>query len=213
MPVVPEVSGHEWLNPWILEQIALFPVGGGYRFSPSARTPSDPTNPRDPTYDGVKRPLTVDGVTIAAAATDGATYCCGVTLEVFWRAWQAALQGSSAAPGGMSPSQAKRFVELWFCPTMGASGAQEALERTGLGVAVAPEAARPGDFVQYWRSTDLAQPSGHSAVFLGWETDGALRYWSSQPATDGIHVHREMPGPEWTWAFARAFCPEPGGQG
>ena len=55
-----------------------------------------------------------------------------------------------------------------------------------LGRAIACGDARRGDFAQIWRNNG----SGHSVVFLDWvREDGAivgLRYWSTQPATDGI---------------------------
>jgi hypothetical protein len=55
---------------------------------------------------------------------------------------------------------------------------------TGMGEAVLPERARPGDFVNLaWRAG-----KGHAAVFLGWaERDGSLQmlFWSSQKHTRG----------------------------
>lgn len=189
------------LNPWILDVVRGRPVGGGYRFTPTPRDPSDPTNPRDPTHDGVSRDLAVGDRPIARAASDGVTYCCGATLEVWWDAWRArsGLDPSPVDPDG--------FVASWFCPVMGHPGVVEALVDRGLGDRVEPQAARPGDLVQYWRSVDLAQPSGHSAVFLAWEPVGdqpGLRYWSSQPATGGFGERVEAIGPAWQIHLVRA---------
>lgn len=205
-PQPPSAAGRA-LNAWILEVAARLPDGGGYRFEPSQREASDPTNPRDPTHDGVIRDVVVDGVIWARAAADGATFCCGVTLETWVEAWRAA---SGTEPPVADPD---RLVADWFCPVMGHSGVQHALVARGLGHAVDPSEARPGDLVQYWRSTDLARPSGHSAVFLGWDpgSDGrrVLRYWSSQPATGGIGIHSEVVEPGWTLAFVRATVLSP----
>ena len=190
------------LNRWILEQMRRLPEGGGYRFEPGDRDPSDPTNPRDPHYDGVSRPLQLGGRLVARAADDGATYCCGVTFEVWLEAWRAR---HSDDPEVGDPGQ---LVADWFCPVMGHPGVATALVERGLGTSVAAEDAQPGDFVQYWRSVDLAKPSGHSAVFLGWDEgpqgERVLRYWSSQPATGGIGVHSEVVGPDWELHFVRA---------
>ena len=64
-----------------------------------------------------------------------------------------------------------------------------ALIDAGLGDRITDfEAAQPGDFVQAWTPD---QSQGHSAIFTGWDRDDAgaitgIRYWSSQPWTDGI---------------------------
>lgn len=189
------------LNPWILELVRRRPAGGGYRFTPTPRDPADPTNPRDPDHDGVTRDLVVGDRVIARAAPDGATYCCGATLELWWEAWRA------RGPGDPPVTDPDALVADWFCPVMGHAGAADALVARGLGDPVAPGDARPGDLVQYWRCVDLARPSGHSAVFLSWEAvEGApgIRYWSSQPVTGGFGERVEAIGPEWQIHLVRA---------
>lgn len=191
------------LNRWILGQTSRWPVGGGYRFEPARRSSAQEANPRDPNYDGVRVPLWLNDRVIARASEDGATYCCGVTLAVWLDAWR--------ARGGPDPvvEDVQALVVDWFCPVMGHSGVSHALASRGLGRVVSPEHAVAGDLIQYWRSVDLACPSGHSAVFLDWVvgSDGArgMRYWSSQPATDGIGIHQEWVGPEWTLHVVRAL--------
>ena len=207
MPLDPLHQAPKPLNGWILNEIRDFPEGGGYRFSPSWRAANDPTNPRDPEYDGVLRSLTVQSKVVARASSDGATYCCGVTLEAYWRAYQRAAADPQAVPGGLGAAQAEQFIALWFCPEMGSSGPSEALVGFGLGDAIGAQEAQPGDLVQFWRSTHLSHPSGHSAIFLGWEPGGGIRYWSSQPATGGVNVHVEVPQAQWTFSFARAHAP------
>jgi hypothetical protein len=62
-----------------------------------------------------------------------------------------------------------------------------AVERLGIGRHVKElEAARPGDFVQIWRTNK----SGHSVVLVDWVREGerivGIKYRSSQKSTDGI---------------------------
>jgi len=192
------VAAGETLNEAMIAGLRRIPTGGDYRFEPVPRVgPEDPTNPRDPTHDGVSRELTHRGEVVARAATDGATYCCGVTFEVWFEAAREA-----GALDDRGPEELRDLVASWFCPVMGHGGAATALIDAGLGVLVDPADARPGDLVQFWRSVDLSAPSGHSVVFLGWEGD-AMRYWSSQPATGGVGEHSEVPGRDWQVHAAR----------
>ena len=59
------------------------------------------------------------------------------------------------------------------------------VQYSGMGEDIAPEQARPGDFMNIsWKSG-----AGHSVVFLGWyRKDGerGLVYWSSQKGTNGF---------------------------
>jgi hypothetical protein len=193
---------------WVLEEAGQVPKGRGYRFEPGSRPRGSDLNPRDPHHDGVSRDLFVGQVCLGRSAEDGATYCCGVTLEVFIRAWGRWCDAQSRPAGlaHMSPSQMHAFVSTWFCPQLGDSGAVEALVSSGLGFRVDADKARPGDFCQFWRSTDRACASGHSVIFLGWEeVEGScIRYWSSQSVTRGVGEHHERVGVDWVMAFARA---------
>jgi hypothetical protein len=181
-------------NTRILAAALALPQGRGYRFTPSPRAEGDPVNPRDPEHDGTSRTLVVDGEVVARASGDGATYCCGVTFE----AWL-----DAGVPPGTSAEELRRVVTEWFCPTMGHDGVVSALVSRGWGRRVELADAIPGDLCQFWRSVDLARPSGHSVVFLGF-SDGRLRYWSSQRATGGVGVHEEEVGPGWQLHLVRA---------
>ena len=163
-----------------------FSTKKGYKFEPASRDPRSPVNPRDPGYDGVEADVIYRGQRVARARDDGATYCCGVTFEIFARAWpEDETIGDLDAPGIRS------MIADWFCPTMGHSGVVAALVDRGLGVEIGEHEARAGDFCQFWRSVDLEKPSGHSVVFLGFGER------ASQPATNGVGPHSEIIGPDW----------------
>ncbi|MEO0529042.1 MAG: hypothetical protein AAF266_00545 [Planctomycetota bacterium] len=131
---------------------------------------------------GTPEAVTHDGRQVLAEGTGG-TYCCGYTFAV---AMQAAERRGLL--DGRSFDDVKRFQKLWY----GATDADDdtlvvlAAETLGIGEGVALDDARPGDFVQLWRTGG----SGHSVVFLDWlEEDGrrvGFRYRSSQGSTDGI---------------------------
>ena len=179
------------LSGFILEAFDALSPGGGYRFAPSSREPTDPNNPRDPNYDGMREDIVMQGRVLAVGSTDGATYCCGVTFACWWDALARA-----GCPQPADWDDAEALLAEWFCPTMGHPGVVDALVHRGWGARVSPAEAQPGDLVQYWRRTDLSSPSGHSAIWLA-ETGGTLHYASSQPATDGVGRHAEVVGPGW----------------
>jgi hypothetical protein len=158
---------------------------------------------------GTTRDLALGGEVIARAGAGN--HCVGVTLEVFWRALDGCPGG---AEGAFAPAEARAFKELWYVPELGGRGAADALPAHHLGGLVALDEARPGDFVQAWATSG----QGHSMVFLGWDRDDAgtitgIRYWSSQPWTEGIGVS-EMAIDDTGAGFdpaqvyvARAACP------
>jgi hypothetical protein len=195
------------LGEHVLQAFEALAPAGGYRFTPSPRGATDPTNPRDPDYDGVRDTIEVSGVPVARGSSDGASYCCGITFACWWEAL--------ARAGCPRPDDAEDVLDLvstWFCPTMGHSGVVDALVARGWGEQVPVEEARPGDLVQYWRRTDLARPSGHSAIWLALD-EGVLRYASSQPATDGVGRHQERVGEGWRIHVVRPwFLREDGAQ-
>jgi len=179
------------LSAFVLEAFDAMAPGGGYRFTPSSREPTDPTNPRDPHYDGLRDTIRVGGGVLALGSDDGATYCCGVTFACWW---DALVRAGCPLPD--DPVDSEALLAEWFCPTMGHPGVVDALVDRGWGGRVGLQEARPGDLVQYWRRTELASPSGHSAIWLALE-GGRLHYASSQPATDGVGRHAEEVGEAW----------------
>jgi hypothetical protein len=84
--------------------------------------------------------------------------------------------------------QMRKFQKQWYGATEESREIQSALavETLGIGKAIEPDEARPGDFLQFWRTNKF----GHSVVFLGWIEEGGrrvgFRYRSSQGSTKGI---------------------------
>lgn len=111
------------------------------------------------------------------------TFCCGYTLAVVFKAAEAR---------GLLADRPVDDVRLLHKYWYGNSDESKetlvvyALEELKLGHAVSHDDAEPGDFVQFWRTTD----SGHSVVFLNWIVEDGHRvgvnYRSSQKSTDGI---------------------------
>jgi hypothetical protein len=148
-----------------------FPDGGGYALKGT----------------GVPEAIEFGGERILSKV-EPTTYCSGFTFTVVMKA--AAERGLLA---GKAADEVRKFQKQWYGATKesGETQCAFALEQLGIGTQIKPERARPGDFVQFWRTSK----SGHSAVFLGWVTEGrrkvGLKYRSSQPATKGIGDHIE----------------------
>jgi hypothetical protein len=135
-------------------------------------------------YSGTTRDLYINQTRIAHGGQG--SHCVGITFEVFFRALE-------QSPGGLSQLnevEAREILRLWFVPEVGDKGVVEALTNAGLGTEIPWREAIEGDFFQVWMNGGSA---GHSAIFLGWTLDekgqiAGVRYWSSQPWTDGIGI-------------------------
>jgi hypothetical protein len=145
-----------------------FKDGGGYVWEDGSGTP---------------RAIEFQGQTIVKAQPKG-TYCSGFTYSVVMQA--AAERGLLR---GKTVEQVRRFQKEWYGSTKDAAERQcaPAVERLGIGEHVKNlEDARPGDFVQIWRTNK----SGHSVVLVELVREQGkligLRYRSSQKSTDGI---------------------------
>lgn len=173
------------LNRYVVAVLETYPTDGTHPYN----------WPRDGSYAGVTEDLVYEGEVVAQANGKGEAYCCGLTFEVLFKAW-ALWAKKKRLPFRIGDLDAKGLKALrsdWYCCGGVRSGPVEALVSRGLGVRIdKPGDARPGDFVQLWRTSG----SGHSVVFIAWERDRkgritAMRYWSTQPATRGIGCRTE----------------------
>jgi hypothetical protein len=156
---------------------------------------------------GTTRDLRI-GNDVIAHGGDG-NNCVGVTFEVYWRA----LESCGDVGTVFDADSANAFRSRWYVSELGGGGAADALAQYHLGTPISLADAQPGDFVQAWNRD---RTIGHSLIFLGWERDPsgepiAIRYWSSQPWTEGIGIS-EMPLGDNGWDreqihIARAACP------
>jgi hypothetical protein len=152
----------------VLEIAQSFKEGGGYIWEGGS---------------GAPRAIEFDGQTIVKAQEKG-TYCSGFTFSVVMQA--AAERGLLE---GKTADAVRRFQKEWYGVPKDAAEKQCALavERLGIGRHVKDlEDARPGDFVQIWRTNK----SGHSVVLVELVRERGriigLKYRSSQKSTDGV---------------------------
>lgn len=175
----------------------------------AAEYPTDGTHdywwPRagESSYDGVSRDIYFNGQLILKGEPEQRTFCCGLTLEVFARTYQAYLDITNTA-SKIPDDQWGRFKQIWFVRKVNGPGPSEALEEFGLGREITMEEALPGDFVQIWRRWDKEKAkngSGHSVIFLEWVRDESdsitgMKYFSTQPGTNGVGIATEYFGDE-----------------
>lgn len=140
-------------------------------------------------YDGATTDVIIKGQKVMSGEPKGRSYCCGLTLEVFYRT----LLADSEPDDQWTSSVAADFQRLWFCKAINSPGPQDAMLEFGVGQKIAHNDALPGDFVQLWRH----KRSGHSVIFVAWAQDPegrrvGLHYWSTQPGTDGINFNTEL---------------------
>jgi len=153
-------------------------------------------------YDGCTQDLSLNGKTVMKGEPQKRAYCCGLTLEVFLRSYKKWLETHGGEKASViSGDDWPRFQKLWFVEKVNGPGPSAAVEAFGLGRTIEPDQALPGDFVQIWRTLKEGKktPSGHSVIFLSWIKDSAgkidgMRYWSTQPGTNGISERVEYFG-------------------
>ena len=198
------------LNADVVKVLATYPKDGTHRYH----------WPKEGPWLGLTRTLVYDGETVGAGDPEGRCYCCGLTFEVFFRAWERWCRREERpfVIGNLDVAGVKRLVRAWFGSNGDRTTVLGALEGFGLGARVEDwEAAEPGDFVQLWRHSG----SGHSCVFLAWLRDEegriqGLRYWSTQSSTNGIGIREERFGEEGAsldrdaFHLARVGRPAPG---
>ena len=149
----------------IIDIARRFPDGGGYEWKGS----------------GVPEDVRFNGKIILAKGK--ATYCSGFTFAVVMNA-----AGERGLLKSKTTEQVQAFQKEWYGATKASSESQcaYAIEKLGIGKAVPTKDAKPGDFLQLWRTNK----SGHSVVFLEWISEAGrpigVKYRSTQKSTDGI---------------------------
>ena len=148
-------------------------------------------------YEGVTENLNFKGNVIARANPDSShsSFCCGLTFEVYYKSLLRMLKDHDLNDviSDMSVGDMDNFMSLWFVQEVKGDGPGAALEAYGLGYGVEDmKDIQKGDFVQIWRTSG----SGHSVIFMNWVIDEAgdttgMRYWSTQPSTDGVNLNTE----------------------
>jgi hypothetical protein len=182
LPSEDELSKH------VLEVARSYPTDGTHRYF----------WPKGSTWTGTTRDLFYEKERVCDGDAEKRCYCCGLTFEVFFRAWEAAAKkaGKDFRIGDLDAAGVHKLRRDWFgIDENDRKTCQRALTERGLGHAVPLDRARAGDFVQLWR----ADKSGHSVVLLAVERDkdgapSALRYWSTQKSTNGIGERVEKIG-------------------
>lgn len=143
-------------------------------------------------YDGSTTDVILNGEVVMKGEPGARTFCCGLTLEVYYRYIANNPQAVQRITG-----DSRKFKGDWFCRNINSPGPLDALQATGLGTEVKNlDQALPGDFVQLWRNGK----SGHSVIFVNWIKDVTgkkvgLQYWSTQTSTQGIGFASESFGP------------------
>ncbi len=158
------------MNEQVLELIKTYPVNGIHRYF------------WENGFDGVTKDLIFKGIQVAKSEPQGRTYCCGLTFELWFTAYNL-LHPDTKLTG----QDFKKIKYDWFVATGKRMGCVDGLVPRGLGTKVELKDAQPGDFMQIWRTTK----SGHSVIYLS-HNDKSITYWSTQTSTNGIGERTEI---------------------
>lgn len=170
------------LNSYILDRIATYPTDGSY--------------PYDWNGNGVTHDIYYDNSLIISDNQEGnGCYCCGITFEAFSDAVAEYLSETGQNQFfSLSSSNMSSIRSYWYAIT-GPSGCAGAIDTYDMGPTITDlNNLKPGDFVQLWRHSG----SGHSVIFSELIKENSepvgLKYWSTQPSTDGIGYNTEYFG-------------------
>ena len=172
-------------NRAIVEALLKYPRDGRHTYWWPRKGESD--------YDGSTTDVLLNGFVAMKGEPKRRSFCCGLTLEVFYDVVKNLPGGSQRFP---DKKAADDFKKLWFCKAIDANGPGDALVAAGMGrVITNPKEVLPGDFVQLWRHSK----TGHSVIFVAWAYDISgrpvgIHYWSTQEGTKGIHFQTELFG-------------------
>jgi hypothetical protein len=161
------VWGDTALAADVLEAARAYEDGGGY----------------DNSWKGTGVPDEIRFKNERILAKGKGTYCCGYTFAVAMKVAQ-----ERGLLADKQPEEIRAFQKQWYGATEESREIQSAMavEKLGIGRRIESDGARPGDFLQFWRTNK----SGHSVVFLDWVKQDSRRvgfkYRSSQGSTKGI---------------------------
>lgn len=181
--------GESTVNDIILSKLTDYPTDGSYSYWWPDDSYGWGGNPSDLFYDDE---LFAQGDDLHRS------YCVGITFEVFMRTFYEldSIYGLDGDLNGVSFDELDEFRKDWYVRDLYGTGIVEAMDNYGIGGRVTDwDEVRPGDIIQFWRHSG----SGHNAIFIGWERDGAgtitgFTYWSTQGSTDGIGYNDEYFG-------------------
>ncbi len=159
-------------NQQVLDLIATYPTDGTHKYYWVNG------------FDGVTHDLVWNGTVIAKSEPERRTFCCGLTLEIWFSLFDHKLS--------LSAQDIRKIKADWFVATGKRKGCVDGLVPRGLGTEVLLKDAQPGNFCQLWRKSG----SGHSVVYLG-HTAETISYWSTQPSTNGIGKRTEKFGKDF----------------
>ncbi|HEX9652852.1 MAG TPA: hypothetical protein VGA99_04000 [bacterium] len=176
-----------------------FPRNGTYRYywAPTAN---------DTIHLGTTKNIDYLGTRLSTVRENRGTHCVGISWQVCMKIlqdWSKRFSGGDAILN-LSVADMKKFIDRWFIKLEAQDsvttlappqekGAVYALTSYNLGDEIPFDEAQAGDFVQFWRKDN----TGHSCIFLNWILDHegniiGLRYWGSQPQTNGIGTDTEL---------------------
>jgi hypothetical protein len=181
-----QIPGNDF-SRYVMETLQSYPTDGTHQYYwPSLGD-----------WKGNTRDLHYRGSLFARGDTWGRCYCCGLTFEVFFRAYEKYCQdkGWSFIIKDFDIHRLSNFLRQWFGSDGNLTTLQNAIVSNGLGRAISMADAQPGDFIQFWRHSG----SGHSVIFINWVKNNkdevvGLHYWCTQKSTNGIGYAREYFG-------------------
>ncbi len=185
-----ELPDSEEFRKLVLEIIRTYPTDGTHKyFWPKGKAVAG--------WAGNTMDLYYKGRLFSRAEPRGRCYCCGLTFEIFFRAWKKWCQrkGIPFDIAGLGFKDLKRFRAHWFGSNNDLRCVGGAIPEWNLGFSVPYDKVKPGDFVQFWRYSG----SGHSVIFLSWIKDKRgktikMKYFSTQGSTNGIGINSEPIG-------------------
>lgn len=136
---------------------------------------------------GVTQDIYYQGRKVASAGPLEGSYCSGITFQAFMMACEREA-GKNYLLKGLSGANIEKFRKDWYGTDGNRKTLVNALISRDLGMEIVdPDAAAPGDFVQFWWRDGY----GHSVVFLNWVRNKrghiiGLRHWSANRGAIGI---------------------------